>query len=272
MAPAPRVTAKAPTVGSLLAALTLDPRYSRNRLRLPAGHHRTGSAAGSGRRPGEPARISIASAGAAGPVERMGVKGGQLQIPPPGRAGWFDAGPRPGEIGRAVIVSHVDSKHGPALFFNLLQQQRGSRIVVRDRHGGEHRFAVVRRRQIEKKPLPGSLGLRRVGAPDARPDHMRGSVLAGHRLSRQRDPLRARRLRTRRAGALLPAQTPGEPRRYRGRPCPPPPTSHSRAALRRSTSSPWTSSGLQPSEPSSRIPPGRSPTGRRPDTPGCSRG
>jgi hypothetical protein len=154
LAPAPKVTAKAPTVGSLLAALTLDSRYAKNRLRLPAGHHRAGSTAPSGGRPAEPTRISIASAGAAGPVERMGVKSGQLQIPPPGRAGWFDAGPRPGEIGRAVIVSHVDSKQGPALFFNLLQQQRGSRIVVRDRRGGEHRFAVVRRRQIEKSHFP----------------------------------------------------------------------------------------------------------------------
>jgi hypothetical protein len=154
LAPAQRATTKAPTVGSLLAALTLDPRHAKDRIQLPAGRRHASSTTPWGRRPAEPARISIASAGAAGPVERMGVKDGELQIPPPGRAGWFDAGPRPGEIGRAVIVSHVDSKQGPALFFNLLEQQRGSRIVVRDRRGREHRFAVVRRRQIEKSHFP----------------------------------------------------------------------------------------------------------------------
>jgi sortase (surface protein transpeptidase) len=77
-----------------------------------------------------------------------------LEIPPPGRAGWFAAGPRPGELGRAVIVSHVDSEEGPALFYGLLQLGRGSRIAVRDGRGELHRFAVVRRRQVEKTRFP----------------------------------------------------------------------------------------------------------------------
>ena len=96
LAPPPSATAKAPTVGSLLAALTLDPRYAKDRLRLPAGHHHASSTAPSGRRPAEPARISIASAGAAGPVERMGVKHGELQIPTagPGRLVRRRAAPR----------------------------------------------------------------------------------------------------------------------------------------------------------------------------------
>jgi hypothetical protein len=146
---------KAPTVGSLLAALTLDPR--RAGLKLPEGHARTAHhapAPASGRRPGVPRRITITAAGSSGPVDRMGVSHGELRIPPPGRAGWFAGGPRPGEIGRAVIVSHVDSKEGPALFFSLLQQPRGSRITVRDSRGATRRFAVVRRRQIEKSHFP----------------------------------------------------------------------------------------------------------------------
>ena len=146
---------KSPTVGSLVAALTLDPRQSRTKVKLPPPPDRAQAAAtGSGRRPGLPEHISIPAAGSSGPVERMGVKHGELRIPPPGRAGWFAAGPRPGELGRAVIVSHVDSKEGPALFYSLLQQQRGSRISVRDSRGVTHRFAVVRRRQIEKSHFP----------------------------------------------------------------------------------------------------------------------
>jgi hypothetical protein len=141
--------ARAPSVESLVAALSLDPRQARHHLGLkPARrHHR----APSGRRPAEPASISIPSAGASGPVDRMGVRDGALQIPDAGRAGWFDGGPRPGELGRSVIVSHVDTKEGPALFFNLLKLQRGSPVTVRDRRGAVHRFAVVRRRQVDKK-------------------------------------------------------------------------------------------------------------------------
>jgi hypothetical protein len=144
-----------PTVGSLVAALTLDPR--RAGLKLPEGHSRRRQhvqAPPSGRRPGVPRRITITAAGSSGPVDRMGVSRGELKVPPPGRAGWFDGGPRPGEIGRAVIVSHVDSKEGPALFFSLLRQSRGSRITVRDSRGVTRRFAVVSRRQIEKSHFP----------------------------------------------------------------------------------------------------------------------
>ncbi|MBN1530292.1 MAG: class F sortase [Thermoleophilaceae bacterium] len=147
--------AQTPTVGSLLAALTLDPRSAG--LRLPtasARPRRHAPAAAPGRRPGVPTRITITAAGSSGPVDRMGVSNGQLSVPPPGRAGWFAAGPRPGEIGRAVIVSHVDSKEGPALFYSLLQQGRGSSITVRDSRGATRRFAVVRRRQIEKSHFP----------------------------------------------------------------------------------------------------------------------
>jgi sortase (surface protein transpeptidase) len=139
---------KAPTVEALVAALSLDPRQAKRHLKLRARIRHHAEAPG---RPAEPASISIPSADASGPVDRMGVRDGTLQIPPPGRAGWFDAGPRPGELGRSVIVSHVDTKEGPALFFNLLKLQRGSPVTVRDRRGALHRFAVVRRRQVDKK-------------------------------------------------------------------------------------------------------------------------
>jgi Sortase domain len=148
----PDQAAAAPTVGSLMAALTLDPRQARTGIRLPEGPKPR--AAIGGARPGVPERISIPAAGRAGPVDRIGVDHGRLRIPPPGRAGWFAAGPRPGELGRAVIVSHVDSKEGPELFYSLLQQPRGSKIIVRDRRGKSHRFAVVSRRQIEKSHFP----------------------------------------------------------------------------------------------------------------------
>ena len=102
------------------------------------------------RRPARPLGISIPTAGVEGPVDPIRAVGGQLEIPPPGRAGWFSGGPRPGEPGRAVIVSHVDSQAGPALFASLRTLRRRTRILVEDHRGGIHRFRLVRRRQVEK--------------------------------------------------------------------------------------------------------------------------
>jgi hypothetical protein len=101
-------------------------------------------------RPAKPRWISIPSVGSDGPVDPVSASSGALEIPPPGRAGWFAAGPRPGERGRAVIVSHVDSRSGPALFSGLRTLTRGAKVLVRDGRGQMRRFRVTRRRQVEK--------------------------------------------------------------------------------------------------------------------------
>jgi hypothetical protein len=47
-----------------------------------------------------------------------------------GVAGWYALGPRPGDPGSAVILGHVDSKRGPAVFYRLRQLLRGDEIDV----------------------------------------------------------------------------------------------------------------------------------------------
>lgn len=101
-------------------------------------------------RPAAPRWISIPSLGAEGPVDSVRARAGALTIPAPGRAGWFGAGPRPGEPGRAVIVSHVDSRQGPALFAGLRSLARGAKVLVRDGRGQVRRFRIVSRRQVAK--------------------------------------------------------------------------------------------------------------------------
>ena len=49
-----------------------------------------------------------------------------------------------------MVVSHVDSREGPALFAALRTIGKGTRILVEDRRGGVHRFRTVRRRRVEK--------------------------------------------------------------------------------------------------------------------------
>ncbi len=117
------------------------------------------------RRPSRPVGISIPAARVRGPVDPIRTVDGQLEIPPPGRAGWFRGGPRPGEPGRAVIVSHVDSQAGPALFAGLRTLKRRTRILVEDRSGRIHRFRLVRRLQVEKSRFRHDLAY----APSRRP-------------------------------------------------------------------------------------------------------
>lgn len=61
---------------------------------------------------GAPIRVIVASAGIDGPVSAAGVlDDNTVAVPPdPSIAGWFTGGLRPGELGPAVIVGHVDSK------------------------------------------------------------------------------------------------------------------------------------------------------------------
>lgn len=55
----------------------------------------------------------------------------ELVPPPYGQAGWYEAGPEPGEPGRAVIAGHVDSKTGPDVFAALGEARAGDSIRVR---------------------------------------------------------------------------------------------------------------------------------------------
>jgi len=44
--------------------------------------------------------------------------------------GWFDLGPSPGQVGSAVILGHVDSYQGPAVFFRLRALHPGDQVEV----------------------------------------------------------------------------------------------------------------------------------------------
>jgi len=45
-------------------------------------------------------------------------------------AGWYAPGPRPGDPGSAVILGHVDSDRGPAVFYRLGELRPGDQLTV----------------------------------------------------------------------------------------------------------------------------------------------
>ena len=59
------------------------------------------------------------------------------------KAGWFDLGPTPGRPGSAVILGHVDSSVGPAVFSRLRHLQAGDEVEVRLADGTTAPFAVT---------------------------------------------------------------------------------------------------------------------------------
>jgi hypothetical protein len=61
----------------------------------------------------------------------------------PDQAGWYRLGSHPGEAGSAVILGHVDSTHGPAVFYRLHSLTRGDEITVRASDGSVTHFEVA---------------------------------------------------------------------------------------------------------------------------------
>ena len=108
-------------------------------------------AAGSGR----PVSIQIPAIGVgAGVVAARLSRNGSMEVPAVDLAGWYEPGPRPGAAGPAVIVGHVDSRRGPAVFFRLDRLRRGDRIVVGRARGGAVSFVVERVERVPKQALP----------------------------------------------------------------------------------------------------------------------
>jgi sortase (surface protein transpeptidase) len=69
---------------------------------------------------------------------------GTLQVPSSTAiAGWYTGSPRPGAIGSAIIVGHIDNYKGPGVFWRLNTLQRGDRVYVRRADGTLAVFRVT---------------------------------------------------------------------------------------------------------------------------------
>jgi hypothetical protein len=104
----------------------------------------------------KPVRVEIPSVGIASNLERLGLASdGAIQTPEDwDSAGWYRGGPRPGQHGAAVILGHVDSTTGPAVFYRLRQLQAGDRITVDRADGTAAVFEVERVEQHGKTRFP----------------------------------------------------------------------------------------------------------------------
>jgi sortase (surface protein transpeptidase) len=101
-------------------------------------------------------RIEIPAIGVRAPVVPLGLAAdGTLEVPTRfGDTGWWTGGARPGEAGPAIVVGHVDSQTGPAVFYRLRELGAGDGIALLRRDGSRVRFLVRRIEHYPKERFP----------------------------------------------------------------------------------------------------------------------
>lgn len=94
----------------------------------------------------EPVQVTIPRIGVQADIIPVATdRNGALEVPPldqPELAGWYRRGPTPGEAGNAVLVGHVDTENGPAVFFDLGRLRPGDTIEVTRDDGRVATFTV----------------------------------------------------------------------------------------------------------------------------------
>ncbi|MEV6109661.1 class F sortase [Streptomyces sp. NPDC051940] len=106
-----------------------------------------------------PTAVRIPGIDVESPLIRVGLDPeGWIEAPPPQdpwTAGWYDGSVGPGAKGTAVLVGHVDSAVGPAVFYNAGALKKGNRIEVERADGTTAVFTVYRVKLFDAEDFPG---------------------------------------------------------------------------------------------------------------------
>jgi sortase (surface protein transpeptidase) len=71
-----------------------------------------------------------------------------------GDVGWYNRGPRPGDLGRATIFGHLDSYCCPAVFYQLRQMKAGDKIGIAYKNHQTLNFRVMWQKTYLNAKLP----------------------------------------------------------------------------------------------------------------------
>lgn len=114
-----------------------------------------------------PARLAIPALGVHAPITPVGLEAsGIMASPTEGHViGWYELGPRPGELSNAVLAGHVDLNKRPGVFSRLRELAPGATIDVDTGLGIAYRYVVeeVRSYPAADAPTAEIFG----GTPDA---------------------------------------------------------------------------------------------------------
>lgn len=109
-----------------------------------------------------PVSVDIPAIGVKSGLLHLGVNSnGTIQVPSiygkPNEAAWYKYSVTPGQFGASVIEGHVDTRHGPAVFYRLGALRPGNRVDVRLADGITAVFRVTGVRQYSKSKFPAKI-------------------------------------------------------------------------------------------------------------------
>lgn len=118
-----------------------------------------GDAAGSVGDAVAPVSLRIPAIGVATTLGELGLNPDRtVQVPTDfTQPGWFGLGPVPGQLGSAVILGHVDSYQGPAVFFRLGSLHTGDQVEVALTNKTVAHFGVTTVTTYPKEQFPAQL-------------------------------------------------------------------------------------------------------------------
>jgi len=104
----------------------------------------------------EPLRVRIPGIEVDAPIIDLGLnEDGTLEVPSDfDDTGWYTGRSVPGEVGPSVVVGHVDSTKGPAVFYRLRDLVVGDRIQVDRTDGTVAWFEVTETVLVDKDEFP----------------------------------------------------------------------------------------------------------------------
>jgi len=103
-----------------------------------------------------PVAVSVRALGLIEELVDLGLAAdGTAEVPTDfDRVGWFTGGGRPGARGPTVLMGHVDSADGPAVFYALRDLVAGDVVEVTVADGSTARYAVSGTSQVPKGEFP----------------------------------------------------------------------------------------------------------------------
>lgn len=105
-----------------------------------------------------PKRLLIPRIGVDAPFTELSLtSSGQLNVPPPGNTnlvGWYRGAASPGELGASIVVGHVDTKTGPAVFVYLNKLKTGDTLDIIRADGTTVTFKVDSVNTFSKAHFP----------------------------------------------------------------------------------------------------------------------
>ena len=114
----------------------------------------------------QPVRLRIAALGIDAPIQAVGVRGGEMEVPPrAGTVGWYRFGASPGQQGSAVLAAHVSWGGERGAFYRLRDLPPGAAIEVTFEDGSVRRFRSAALTSYDKEGLPVEEIFRRDGDP-----------------------------------------------------------------------------------------------------------